>query len=135
MRWTGWLSDRASYLTAPWTAQDEVRTEQWRIRHEMQLLKENVMATAAEYAARVDAATSELANDLKAVRDRLTAVEAAAEGDKQAAVDAALAELDGPISRLEALGRDEVTPDDETQPETSAEAPVDEPDPENPPVA
>lgn len=79
------------------------------------------MATAAEYAARVDAATTELANDLKGVRDRLAAVEQASEADKQAAVDAALAELDGPIGRLEQLGRD-----DDVDDEASADAPADD---------
>jgi hypothetical protein len=77
------------------------------------------MASAAEYAARVDAATNELASDLSAIRDRLAAVEQASEADKQAAVDAALAELDGPISRLESLGRDDAPAEPESPAEPS----------------
>lgn len=94
-------------------------------------LENIIMATAEDLAARIDAATNEVASDLKAVRDELAAVAAAAEVDKQAAVDAALAKLDAPIARLEALGADPADPVPAPEP---ADEPADEPAPTPDPV-
>ena len=94
-------------------------------------LEVQTMATAEEFAARLDTATSEIASDLQALRDQLQAVRDEIPAAQQAAVDAALAQLDAPIARLEALGQDpqdpvpspEPTPEPEPSPEP---APVDE---------
>lgn len=93
----------------PWAPRTQFLRQVRAIWREITNLRSD-MATAAEYAARVDNATNELADDLKAVRGRLVAVEQASESEKQAAVDAALAELDGPIGRLEQLGREDDAP-------------------------
>ncbi len=68
------------------------------------------MTTAESLAARIDAATNEVASDLTAVRDALAAALANADASTQEAVNAELAKLDGPIARLEALGADEADP-------------------------
>ncbi len=65
-------------------------------------LKEQIMAVSkqiAEFSARVDAATTEIASDLKALRDRLA--------DGISAEDAAV--LTGIADKLDALGKDPET--------------------------
>jgi predicted nucleic acid-binding Zn-ribbon protein len=73
---------------------------------------EAAMASAADYVARVDNATNEIASDLQTLRDQLQAVRDEIPAAQQAAVDAALTQLDGPISRLEALGQEDDAPVD-----------------------
>jgi chromosome segregation ATPase len=73
-------------------------------------LKENLMATAEEFAQRLDVATNEIATDLQSLRDQLQAVRDQIPAAQQAAVDTALAQLDAPIARLEALGQDPADP-------------------------
>jgi hypothetical protein len=69
-----------------------------------------IMASAADVARRIDAATNEVASDLQAARDALQSLRDSVETDKQAAVDQALGSLDTSISRLEELGRDPQNP-------------------------
>lgn len=92
-------------------------------------MKELIMATAEDLAARIDAATNEVASDLQAVKDELAAALATSDADKQAAVDAALAKLDAPIARLESLGADNANPVPPVD-----QPPVDEPPAEEPPA-
>ena len=73
---------------------------------------EAAMASAADYVARVDNATSEIASDLQDLRTQLQSVRDEIPAAQQAAVDAALGQLDGPIQRLEALGREDDAPVD-----------------------
>jgi predicted nucleic acid-binding Zn-ribbon protein len=78
-------------------------------------LEGNLMATAEEFATRLNTATDEIASDLQALRDQLQSVRDEIPAAQQAAVDAALTKLDAPIARLEALGQDpqNPVPDDE----------------------
>ena len=69
-----------------------------------------LMATAEEFATRLNTATDEIASDLQALRDALQAVRDEIPAAQQAAVDSALAQLDAPIARLEALGQDPANP-------------------------
>ena len=69
-----------------------------------------LMATAEEFATRLNTATDEIASDLQALRDQLQSVRDEIPAAQQAAVDSALALLDGPIERLEALGQDPQNP-------------------------
>lgn len=90
-------------------------------------LKEYVMSAAENYVARLNAATDDIAGDLRTIRDQLANVQAASESEKAAAVDAALAQFEGPIARLESLGRDESNP----VPEQPSEPSPVEPGPED----
>ena len=97
-------------------------------------MKGQLMATAEEFATRLNAATDEIAADLQALRDQLQAVRDEIPAAQQAAVDEALAKLDAPIARLEALGQDpaDPVPSPEPAPEPTPEpapAPVDDPVP------
>jgi chromosome segregation ATPase len=92
-------------------------------------LKESLMATAEEFATRLDNATNEIAADLQSLRDQLQAVRDEIPAAQQAAVDTALAQLDAPIARLEALGQDPQNPVPEPTPEP---APAPEPAPGEP---
>lgn len=69
-----------------------------------------LMASAEEFAARLNTATDEIASDLQSLRDQLQAVRDEIPAAQQAAVDSALAQLDAPIARLEALGQDPADP-------------------------
>jgi hypothetical protein len=69
-----------------------------------------LMATAEEFATRLNTATDEIASDLQALRDQLQSVRDEIPAAQQAAVDSALAQLDAPIARLEALGQDPANP-------------------------
>lgn len=73
-------------------------------------MEESLMATAEEFATRLNTATDEVANDLKDLRDQLQAVRDEIPAAQQAAVDDALTKLDAPIARLEALGQDPANP-------------------------
>jgi ABC-type transporter Mla subunit MlaD len=73
-------------------------------------LERLLMATADDLAARIDTATNEVAADLADVRNALAEAVANADAATQAAVNAELAKLDAPISRLEALGADPTDP-------------------------
>lgn len=75
-----------------------------KVLAELQALKEAVMTqadTIRALAGRLDAATNEIATDLKALRDKV------AEGT---VTEADLAPLDATITRLEALGADPENP-------------------------
>jgi predicted nucleic acid-binding Zn-ribbon protein len=87
-------------------------------------LKENLMATAEEFAQRLDVATNEIAADLQSLRDQLQAVRDQIPAAQQAAVDTALAQLDAPIARLEALGQDPQNPVPEPAPEPAPGEPA-----------
>lgn len=82
-------------------------------------IRGEIMATAEEFATRLDAATNEVASDLAGVRAELENLRGQVDGAAAAAVDAALAQLDAPIARLEALGQDpqNPVPDPEPAPE------------------
>lgn len=130
-----WVSDRLTWLAMPWDICSDMQRDMAVLLLEARTiprlftrLEKLIMATADALAARIDAATNEVASDLKAVRDRLAAVAAAADTDKQAAVDAALAQLDGPIARLEALGADpaDPVPDQPAGPVPAPEVPADD---------
>ena len=72
--------------------------------HGLDGLKEQLMAVSAQiaaFAAKVDAATTEIANDLKALRDKLAAASVLTPEDT--------AVLDGIVSTLDALGKDPET--------------------------
>lgn len=71
---------------------------------------ETLMATVTEIVTRLDTATNEVAADLATIKDQLTAALADVDAAKRAAVDEALAMLDAPIARLEALGADPADP-------------------------
>lgn len=105
-----WFADRLDWMVAPWTTLSDIQAQICRLQLQVLDIKGMVMATAEEFAARLDNATNELASDLQAVRDDLAAALADVDAEKQAAVDEALAKLDGPISRLEALGADPADP-------------------------
>ncbi len=94
---------------------------------------ETLLMTAADnLAARLDAATNELAADLTSVRDALAAAVAGQDQAVQDAVSAELAKLDAPIARLEALGADEADPVPAPEEPTLADPetpPADEPTP------
>lgn len=113
-----WFADRWHWLTGPWrtqNARDELTLSVLRrIEH-----LESRMTAADNLAARLDAATNELAADLTSVRDALAAAVAGQAQAVQDAVSAELAKLDAPIARLEALGADEADP--VPAPETPAE--------------
>jgi predicted nucleic acid-binding Zn-ribbon protein len=95
-------------------------------------LEGNLMATAEEFATRLNTATDEIARDLQALRDQLQTVRDEIPAAQQAAVDAALAQLDAPIARLEALGQDPQNPVPDPQPEPGDEEPSPEPAPPTP---
>lgn len=103
------LADRWHWLVGPWrtqSTQDELTLSVLRrIDH-----LESRMSAADNLAARLDAATNELAADLTSVRDALAAAVAGQAQAVQDAVSAELAKLDAPIARLEALGADEADP-------------------------
>lgn len=105
-----WFQDRFDWAVAPWASLSDMQAQMCRLQLEMLDVRRKLMATADDLAARIDAATNELASDLQAVRDELAAALADVDAEQQAAVDAALAKLDGPISRLEALGADPADP-------------------------
>jgi hypothetical protein len=118
-----WMHKRdvAKHLRDLWgfvLAQVEVDTQAF------EHIKELIMANAEDYAARIDAATSELSSDLQEVKDALAAAVADKDEAVRAAVEAELGKLDGPIAALEALGK----ADDPANPvpveETPAEAPA-----------
>lgn len=90
-----------------------------RLKH----LEKILMTAADNLAARIDAATNELAADLTSVRDALQAALADADAATQAAVNAELAKLDAPIARLEALGADPADPVPAAEPVTEPVAP------------
>lgn len=90
-------------------------------------LENLIMATAEDLAARIDAATNEVADDFAQVRDALSAALADADTATQEAVNAELAKLDAPIARLEALGADPADPVPAVDPAPVAEG--DEPTP------
>ncbi len=73
-------------------------------------MKGTLMATAEEFATRLNDATNEVAADLQTLRTELEGVRDQIPAAQQAAVDAALAKLDEPIARLEALGQDPSNP-------------------------
>ena len=128
-----WMPKRdvAKHLRALWgfvLAQVEVDTQAF------EHIKELIMANAEDYAARIDAATSELSSDLQEVKDALAAAVADKDEAVKAAVEAELGKLDGPIAALEALGKqdDPANPvpveDTPAEPEVPAEpAPVEDP--------
>jgi predicted nucleic acid-binding Zn-ribbon protein len=80
------------------------------LAQKMTQMEGTLMATAEEFASRLDTATNEIASDLQALRDQLQAVRDEIPAAQQAAVDSALAQLDAPIARLEALGQDPADP-------------------------
>jgi vacuolar-type H+-ATPase subunit I/STV1 len=92
-------------------------------------LKESLMATAEEFATRLDNATNEIAADLQSLRDQLQAVRDEIPAAQQAAVDTALAQLDAPLAREQARGQDPPNPVPEPTPEP---APAPEPAPGEP---
>jgi hypothetical protein len=105
-----WFSERVDYLLAPWAELSDMQAQIMRLQLLYLDLKGHVMATADELVARLDAATNEISEDLQEVRDDLAAALAGVEHAKRAAVDEALAKLDGPIARLEAMGADPADP-------------------------
>lgn len=114
-----------AWLVEPWSRRDEFEIVLFRKIHQLEVL---IMASTAEIVARLDAATNEVASDLAAVRDQLTAALADVDAAKRSAVDEALAQLDAPIARLEALGSDPADPvpvvADPPTPEPSPDEPV-----------
>lgn len=90
-------------------------------------LEGTLMATAEEFATRLNGATDEIARDLQALRDQLQSVRDEIPAAQQAAVDDALAKLDAPIARLEALGQDPQNP--VPDPGTGGSEPAPEPTP------
>jgi hypothetical protein len=110
-----------SWIAEPWS-RDRGEFEIKLLRKIDQLsrhiehMEELIMATTAEIIARLDAATNEVAADLQAVRDALTAALVDVDAAKRAAVDEALAQLDAPIARLEALGADPANPVPDPEP-------------------
>lgn len=104
------LSALASAVLAPWRDLAVLRADV--ARHELSFieLRSTIVATAEEFATRLNAATDEVAADLQSVRDELRAALEGVETSNQAAVDAALGKLDAPIARLEALGQDPQNP-------------------------
>lgn len=76
----------------------------------LERIKELIMSKADDLAARIDAATTKVADELKEVRDELAAAVANTDAATQAAVNEALGKLDAPISRLESLGADSSDP-------------------------
>lgn len=98
-------------------------------------LETRLMATAEEFATRLDTASNEIAAELQSLRGQLQSLKDQIPAAQQAAVDAALAQLDGPIARLEALGQDPanpVPPADGGQPPADGGAPVDPTAPDQP---
>lgn len=87
-----------------------------------------IMTSAQDLVARLDAATNEIAADLRAARD--AALAAAADKDEavRVAVAEALAPLDAGITRLEVLGQDPADP----VPAPAEPAPADDPAPAEP---
>lgn len=80
-----------------------------------------LVATAEEFATRLNTATDEIASDLQALRDQLQSVRDEIPAAQQAAVDSALALLDAPIARLEALGQDPTNPVPDPEPTPAPE--------------
>jgi hypothetical protein len=105
-----WLYARLAWLHAPWTVLSDVQRDIARHDNALLELRRLLMATAEEFAARLDAATNEVANDLAGLRSDLESLRDSVDESNQAAVDAALARLDAPIARLEALGQDPADP-------------------------
>ncbi len=97
-------------LLSPWRNFEALRADV--ARHDLSIieLRRAIVATAEEFASRLNAATDEVARDLQSVRDELRSALEGVEVSNQAAVDAALAKLDQPIARLEALGQDPSNP-------------------------
>jgi chromosome segregation ATPase len=100
-------------------------------------LERIIMTSADNLAARIDAATNELASDLTEVKTALREAVANADAKTRAALEAELAKLDAPIARLEALGADPADPVPAPVDETPVDepAPVDPSDPEPTPAA
>lgn len=124
------------WLTQPVPTIDAAAT---LARHDTQihLLRRQIMATAEEFATRLDTASNAIAAEIRQVRDELAAALGSVAGSNQAAVDAALAKLDGPISRVEALGTDPANPvpaptSDPAQPVPPAPEPAPATDPNAP---
>lgn len=90
-------------------------------------LEEIIVTTSQEIVARLDAATTEIADDLTALRDRLTAAVADKDAAVQAAVTEALAGFDAPIARLEALGQDPADPVPAPAEPAEPDAPAEDP--------
>ncbi len=105
MTWLDWLLRRSDLLSDAQADLAHMRvfltTDVISRLHRMERL---IMTSADNLAARIDAATNEVAADLTAVRDALAAALANADAATQDAVNAELAKLAGPIARLEALG-------------------------------
>lgn len=87
------LTDR---LTAIWHAPERYK--------EMETL---IMATSADFAARLDTVTNELSTKLADLKTQIDAAVASGQAADQAWSDA----LEGPIERLEGMGTSEDTPD------------------------
>lgn len=79
-------------------------------------LEGQLMATADEFATRLNTATDEIASDLQALRAQLQTVRDEIPAAQQVAVDEALAKLNAPIARLEALGQDPANPVPDPEP-------------------
>lgn len=69
-----------------------------------------IMTSAQNLAARLDAATNEIARDLQAARDAALAAVADKDEAVRTAVEEALEPLDAGVARLEAMGADEANP-------------------------
>lgn len=110
-------------LILPWAVLSDVQRDLARHDNALLELRRKIMATAEEFAGRLDAATNEVAGDLAGLRSDLEALRDSVDASNQAAVDAALARLDAPIARLEALGQDPVNPvpDAPVEPETPSD--------------
>lgn len=74
------------------------------IWHTPELLEEMetlIMSASADYAARLDAASNDLSAELADLRDRIAQAVASGQAADQSWADA----LEGPVSRLEAMGK------------------------------
>lgn len=82
----------------------------WRAPESLYELETLIMATASDYAARLDAVTNEIAQELR---------------DAQAGADASWsAALDGPIARLEGLGKSTEDPEPSTADDSAGTEPT-----------
>lgn len=89
-------------------------------------MEESQMATAEEFATRLDAASSAIGARITDLTSRVDEVVALIPEERRAAVEEALASLNDEAERLEAWGKDPANP---VPPVDEEPAPVDEPTP------
>lgn len=73
----------------------------WRTPEIIEEMETLIMSASADYAARLDAASNDLSAELADLRDRIAQAVASGQAADQSWADA----LEGPVSRLEAMGK------------------------------